>query len=211
MSMVTHEKTADQTVEENRVAGSVGAFLFALAGGAIYFVLWQVGYVAAISGLIAVVCAMKGYELFAKKESRFGIIISVVMSVLVISIAWYLCLSLDVYQAYQEWYEAGEVDSAISFGDAVRNAYLFLSDPKIARSYLLNLAFGIALCALGCISPIRAALRRTKKTATAQPEAAPTASADAAQNDTFASEDFNYDTGDRNDTDGQNNTGSPRE
>ncbi len=102
MSMVTHEKTADQTVEENRVAGSVGAFLFALAGGAIYFVLWQVGYVAAISGLIAVVCAMKGYELFAKKESRFGIIISVVMSVLVISIAWYLCLSLDVYQAYQE-------------------------------------------------------------------------------------------------------------
>ena len=172
MSTMTQEKERNQIGEENRVAGTVGAFLFALAGGAIYFALWQVGYIAAISGLIAVVCAMKGYELFAKKESNYGIVISVVMSVLVIAIAWYLCLSFDVYHAYQEWHETGEVDYVVSFADSVRNAYLFLSESDIARSYGLSLLVGVVLCGVGCISPIRAALRRAKKGVEEQPQEA---------------------------------------
>ncbi len=196
MNTITQEKKLNEMTVENRVSGTVGAFLFALVGGAVYFALWQVGYIAAISGLIAVVCAIKGYELFAKKESTYGIVISVVMSVLVIAIAWYLCLSKDVYDAYHEWYAAGEVDFTITFGEAVRNAYLFLAEPDIAGSYFISLAVGIALCALGCISPVRAAIKRAKGTAGAQPQAAPT---DTTAEDSFApeSKDFDYGTGDR--------------
>ena len=36
-------------VPENRLAGTVGALLFSLAGGVVYFLLYQVGYIAAIS------------------------------------------------------------------------------------------------------------------------------------------------------------------
>ena len=36
--------------EENKIAGTLGAFLFALAGGLAYFALWQLGFIAAISG-----------------------------------------------------------------------------------------------------------------------------------------------------------------
>ena len=93
---------ADNRTEENRIAGTLGAFLFALAGGLVYFALWQVGFIAAICGAIAVICAMKGYKLFAKKESLYGVVTSVVVSVLVIAIAWYFCLAFDVYDAYKE-------------------------------------------------------------------------------------------------------------
>ena len=62
-------------IKENVVAGIVGAFLFALAGGAVWFGLYMVGFIASISGLVGAVCAIKGYSVFAKKESVKGIII----------------------------------------------------------------------------------------------------------------------------------------
>ena len=97
------ESSDTAVVPENRLAGTVGALLFSLAGGVVYFLLYQVGYIAAISGLIGVICAFKGYEVFAKKLSKFGCIISVVMALLVIILAWYCCLAKDVYSAYQSW------------------------------------------------------------------------------------------------------------
>ena len=116
---------ADNRTEENRIAGTLGAFLFALAGGLVYFALWQVGFIAAICGAIAVICAMKGYKLFAKKESLYGVVTSVVVSVLVIAIAWYFCLAFDVYDAYKEWYAAGEVEAPVSLLEALLGAHVF--------------------------------------------------------------------------------------
>lgn len=149
-------------VVENRIAGTVGAFLFALAGGIIYFLLWQVGYLAAVSGIVAVVCAFKGYSIFAKKESIYGAVISVVASLIVIVLAWYLCLSFDVYNAYREWYDEGLVYDKISFSEAVRNAYLFLEEPEIATEYFKSLIIGILLCIVGCAAHIRNYVRGVK-------------------------------------------------
>ncbi|MBR5767747.1 MAG: hypothetical protein IKX86_03615 [Clostridia bacterium] len=44
--------------KENVVAGIVGAFLFSLAGAVVWVLLHLVGFVAAISGLVGVVCAI---------------------------------------------------------------------------------------------------------------------------------------------------------
>ena len=77
-------------VRENVVAGIVGAFLFSLAGGILWFVIYLFGFIAGISGLVGAVCAIKGYSIFAKKESMKGIIISVIISLLVIVAAWYM-------------------------------------------------------------------------------------------------------------------------
>ena len=65
-------------VRENVVAGIVGAFLFSLAGGVLWFVIYLFGFIAGISGLVGAVCAIKGYSIFAKKESMKGIVISVI-------------------------------------------------------------------------------------------------------------------------------------
>ena len=157
---------------ENRVAGTVGAFLFALIGGVIYWLLWQVDFLAAISGIIGVSCAFVGYRLFARKESTYGVVISVVMAALVIILAWYICLSQDVYNAYREWYKNGEIDYTVSFATALRYSYTFLADSEVASSYITNLVIGIILCVAGCIAPIKTAAQRAKaaKQAPVQPE-----------------------------------------
>ena len=150
------------TVQENVLAGPVGALLFSLVGGILWFLLYQVGFFAGISGLAGVVCAIKGYSIFAKKESMKGIIISVAASVVVMVLAWYLCLSLDLVNAYQEWYNAGEIDYTITFPEAVSNAYLFLSEPEIAGAYIKDLVIGLALCAVGAFSFVKYSINKVR-------------------------------------------------
>ena len=148
---------------ENVLAGIVGAFLFSLAGGIIWFLLYQVGILAAFSGLIGVVCAIKGYAIFGKRESTKGIIISTVIAFIVLVLAWYLCLSYDVYDAYQLWYEEGHVDFTLTFFESVANAHLFLEEPEIASAYFKDLGLGLLFCVIGAFSYVKAALGKAKR------------------------------------------------
>ena len=149
--------------KENVIAGIVGALLFALAGGALWFLLYQVGFLAGVSGIVAVVCAIKGYSLFAKKESLKGVIIAVIAAIFIIVVAWYFCLSMDLYKVSQEWYANGETDFALTFAEAVGSAYLFLSDGEILGAYLLDLGIGLALCCVGAYRSISNAVLRVKQ------------------------------------------------
>ena len=65
-------KTSIETdeIKENVLAGIVGAFLFSLVGGILWFVLYQIGYIASASGLVGVICAVKGYTIFAKTKNK---------------------------------------------------------------------------------------------------------------------------------------------
>ena len=166
-------KNQQTDVKENVVAGIVGAFLFSLVGGVLWFLIYMFGFIAGISGLIGAVCAIKGYSIFAKKESIKGIIISVIISLLVIALAWYFCLAYDVYDVYNEWFEAGEIDFSISFFDAVRGAHIFLTDPEIGPAYFGDLAIGIILCIVGAGSYVINKIRSTKNGAKNTPEPTP--------------------------------------
>ena len=148
--------------EENVLAGIVGAFLFSLAGGIIWFVLYQIGFLAAISGIIGVVCAIKGYAIFGKRESVKGIIISTIIAFLVIVLAWYFCLSYDVYLAYEEWFANGEVDYALNFFESVTAAHLFLSEPDIALAYFKDLGIGLIFCVIGAFGYVKSAIGKAK-------------------------------------------------
>ena len=134
---------------ENVIAGIVGAFLFSLAGGALWFVLYLLGFIAGLSGLVGAVCAIKGYSIFAKKESIKGIVISVIIALLVMVLAWYLCLGYDIYMAYQEWFEMGEVDFTLTFFESVQAAPVFLADSEIGLAYLGDLGLGLLFCVIG--------------------------------------------------------------
>lgn len=166
-------KNQQTDVKENVVAGIVGAFLFSLVGGVLWFLIYMFGFIAGISGLIGAVCAIKGYSIFAKKESIKGIIISVIISLLVIALAWYFCLAYDVYDVYNEWFEAGEIDFSISFFDAVRGAHIFLTDPEIGPAYFGDLAIGIILCIVGAGSYVINRIRNAKSGAKNTPEPTP--------------------------------------
>ncbi|MBQ2989119.1 MAG: hypothetical protein IJD59_08460 [Clostridia bacterium] len=153
--------------KENVLAGAVGAFLFSLVGGILWFVLYQIGYVAALSGLVGVICAVKGYTFFAKtkNESKTCLVLSVIIAVLVLAISWYLCIGYDIYLAYQEWFAAGEVDFTLNFFESVRVIPLFLAEKEILVGYLANLGLGLLFAGLGVISYLSSREKKMKKQA----------------------------------------------
>lgn len=143
---------AEPEKRENVLGGIVGAFLFSLAGGVIWFLLDMVGFYAGISGLIGAVCAIQGYRIFGGRLSKKGVIIAAVISLLVLALAWYLCFAKDLFQAHKEWYAAKEIDYMPTYAECVRAGGLWLKEePEIARSYLLNLLVGIALAIVGSV------------------------------------------------------------
>jgi ribosomal protein L7/L12 len=160
-------------VKENVLAGIVGAFVFGLAGGVLWFVLYLVGFFSGLSGLVGVVCAIKGYAIFSKKESTKGIIIATVMALLVLVLAWYLCFAYDIQAAYQIWYEDGEIDFTLTYAESIRAVPIFLSDPEVGTSYLINLAIGLLLGVVGAGSYVYGKIKGNKKptpSTTAVPE-----------------------------------------
>lgn len=49
--------------KENVALGIVGVFLFSLSGAVVWYICWQAGIVASLSGFVGVFCAIKGYAL----------------------------------------------------------------------------------------------------------------------------------------------------
>ena len=84
------------------------------------------------------------------------------MAFLMIVLAWYVCLSYDVYLAYQEWYANGEVDYTVTLFEAVANAYIFLNDGEIALAYLKDLGIGLVFCVVGAFGYVKAAVGKAK-------------------------------------------------
>ena len=169
-----------ENTKENVVAGIVGAFLFALVGGVLWFVIYLLGFIAGISGLVGAVCAIKGYSVFAKKESTKGIVISVIIALLVIVIAWYFCLAYDVYDAHKMWYEAGDIDYMISYFEAVQISHYYLAEPEIAPAYFGDLGIGLLFCVVGGGSYVVNKIKNAKaKTAVKVENVAPAAAPEA--------------------------------
>ena len=75
-SDLTDKAHAEADTPENVAAGVVGALGGALLGAIVVVVFGRLGYVTALSGLIAAICSLKGYELLAKKMSIKGAIIA---------------------------------------------------------------------------------------------------------------------------------------
>lgn len=72
----------EENTNENVVGGIVGALLGALIGTIAIVIIGQMGYVAAVSGLIMGVCTIKGYEKFARKISGKGIVVCSIVMIL---------------------------------------------------------------------------------------------------------------------------------
>ena len=137
--------------------GVLGAFLFSLAGGVVYYVLWTLGIIAALSGIICVVCAIKGYEIFARGSSKAGIVASVAMAAVVMTLAWYFCFCSGLQMYYQSLFDAGEIDFIPSLGACLQ--YGFLDIPANPR-HMVDLLLSLAMGGVGCWGYVTYALRR---------------------------------------------------
>lgn len=142
--------SAELQPPENVLAGVVGSFLFSLIGALLWFAVYQIGIIAAICGLVTVICAINGYRIFARKLSMKGIVISIVISVLMIFLAEYTCVAYEIYKAYSEVY------SSVSFFAAFRSVFDFMTlSGEITGAVIRDLVIGYALGAVGSFAYIR--------------------------------------------------------
>ncbi len=141
--------------KENIIAGIVGALLGSLLGVLCIIVMGQLGYVAAISGVIMAVCTMKGYELLGSRLSTIGVIICAVIMLIMTYAGNQLDWAIFVAQEL-DW------DIATSF----RAVPLLLEEEVLdTASYWTNLAMVYIFALVGAVPTVLNAIKNQKKEA----------------------------------------------
>ncbi len=142
-----------QVKQENILAGTVGAFLGSILGGAAIVLVSQLGYFAAICGLIMAVCTLKGYELLGGRLTRKGAAISGVLILVMTYVAYQLDVSIEVARELSEWFE-------ISVFQVFRSIMTLLKDGVLdARIYWGQLAMLYLFTLVGAVPTILGVLR----------------------------------------------------
>lgn len=136
--------------KEKVMSGILGAILFSLAGGILYVILYQFGILSAICGYLTFILAELGYKKLSKTKDTYSVkalIISIILLFVVIFAAEYICLSIDIFKVYSEYYE-------ITFLDAFLSAPAFLTDSEVLKAVLSDLGFSYLFGLLAIISNV---------------------------------------------------------
>ena len=124
----------------NMVTGLVGALFGALLGGAVWVLIYQLGYIAGLAGVVGSVCALKGYEKFGGKINIAGIIISILMTMAALYFAQNICYTIELKKAL-EGYD-------ITFFEAYQALPGLMQEyGEIARAYWSELTGGLLMAA----------------------------------------------------------------
>lgn len=124
----------------NVPAGIAGAVLFALAGGALYFGIYQIGIIAGLCGFIMFFLANLGYGIFSGnmgKTTVTRIVTCIVVTVVILFLAEYVSVAFDIYKAIKA------EGFAMSFSDVLRGMPELFSDKEFAGKFFLE--YGLAL------------------------------------------------------------------
>jgi hypothetical protein len=164
-----HEVELDGSAEHgysintrNAFTGTIGAFLFALAGGVLWFVIYQIGFIAGLAGAVTVALSLLGFALFGNGMNKYGIVISIVISAAVIFLSVYFCAAKDIYDTFKYWYSTGESEYPLTFIQAVRNVSYLLTDEG-KTSYRFDLVIGYVLSAVSFFMMVPIKARRKKQ------------------------------------------------
>lgn len=129
---LNYEGTVEVKKSENVMMGVVGAMVGAILGGASIILISQLGYVAAISGLILAFCTIKGYQLLAGGMSTKGLIICSVLMLITPFVADWIDWGILILQTFPE-YDLTIIDTVLAFPEFLKE------DPELLGDYLMNL------------------------------------------------------------------------
>lgn len=133
----------------NMVTGIVGAFIGVLIGVALHVGIYQMGYIASISGIVMMVGAIKGFELLGKGLNIPAIIFCIVIVLAAVFFANKIAMAVEIMR---EWdYEFGTSYKYIDYLTEVNSEY--------ASAYMHNLVMGYVFSLIGIIPSIRDFLR----------------------------------------------------
>lgn len=140
---------------ENVVGGVVGAFLGSLLGVLVMVLLDQLGYVAALSGIVLAICTLKGYEMLGGKLTKKGIVISVVVMIIMVYFGNRITWAIAVYQELKDYYD-------VTFFDCFRAMSDLLELFEVQSNYIGSMVMQYVFAALGAVPSIIAAGKEKK-------------------------------------------------
>ena len=140
-----------ETKQENMLAGILGALMGGVIGGAAIVLVGQLGLISAISGVILAFCTLKGYELLAKKLSKQGILVCIVIMLAVPYLADRISWALVIMKEF-EWL----------FGDAFLYVHQVVTEFELEANYWKDLLFVYGFTALGAFTMIKQTLKQAK-------------------------------------------------
>lgn len=159
LASLQQQAAAAPEKRENPLAGAVGALLGSLAGAVCIILLSQLGYVAALSGLVMGVCAIKGYELLGSRLSGRGAAISVV----VMLVMTYVADRLD-------WAIIAMRDLGVDLFTGFRIIPMLVEEQAIEGSvYWGNLVMLYGFTLLGMVPTVLAGLRAARQKGQVRP------------------------------------------
>lgn len=139
--------------KENILGGIVGALVGSLLGVACIIILGQLGYVAAISGVVMAVCTMKGYELLGGKLSTIGVIICAAIMLIMTYTGNRLDWAVSIAQGFK-------IDIATAF----RSVSMLLDEEIIdSGTYWANLFMVYMFALVGAVPTVINTMKNQKK------------------------------------------------
>lgn len=144
---------------ENVLNGIVGAFLFSLGGVVLYFILYQLNYIAGLVGFVTFTLANLGYGVFTGtkgKNSMKGVIVSIVVTVIMIAISEFICLGYIVHQELgKEW--------GLTIFESMKITPEVITYSEMWGDVALELGLCYLLAGLGSLGAIVGAVKARKK------------------------------------------------
>lgn len=137
---------------ENVLTGVVGAVIGAVLGGASIVLLSQLGYVAAVSGLILAVCTLKGYELLGGQLSKRGILISCILMAITPYIADRIDWAIIISQAF--------ADEGVTVGMAFAAVHEVIAESDMLGDYFKSLGMLYLFVVLGAFGTLKGLFKR---------------------------------------------------
>ena len=129
------EMAAQQAkVRSNLPMGLLGAFLGSLIGVAAWVLVYQLGYIAGLVGLLLLICALKGYEKLGGCADLKGVIATVILSVVMVFASLYLCYGIEVYKVFHA--------DGYNFLECLLAVPAALSANKLIGAFIGDLALG---------------------------------------------------------------------
>lgn len=144
---VKSQERAQKSV--NIIGGIIGAVLGSLIGLACIIILGQLGYVAAISGVVMAFCTLKGFDKLGGKLTKLGIVISCIIMILMTYCGNRLDWAITLSQEMKEY-----LDYDISVLECFKAMSAFVSQFDLSGDYLASFAQHILFVIVGAVPTI---------------------------------------------------------
>ena len=144
----------------NYLIGFLGAVLFSIPGILVTFLLFMLGKIAALSGIVYYFLAQKGYIWFKGKFDKLGVVIVSLTSLLFVVIGTYVSYIASVVV---ELCKDDATSEGLSVSEAISSAFDLVKIPDVEEELLSNIYMSLFICGIIVVIYAYGAFKSTGK------------------------------------------------